>query len=163
MKWQQIDEAKTGRYLLWIADPAFTGAVMGLVFENDGLRTCRPDGFHGEFEVTHFAKITPPKLIPYAGKDDKRRREMSMVKNLTVYGGCYDGKNRIFVAAPTKKRAHEAVRNAIGGLSYYSWNQYTADSSNDYEVSIAVTHPLCVYKMGVNDKDNAKMIWPTGQ
>lgn len=83
---------------------------------------------------------------------------MSKSKILTVYGGCYDGRNRVFVAAPTKKSAYEAVSSCFPGLSYYGWNAFTSDSGNEYEISIAVPHPLCVYQRSVNERENAKMI-----
>lgn len=60
-EWKPINEAKTGRYLLWVADQAFTGAVMGRVVNDDNFTAYLPDGFHGDFNVTHFTEITPPK------------------------------------------------------------------------------------------------------
>lgn len=39
------------------------------------------------------------------------------MRKLTVYGGTYDGINRVIVAAPTKKSAYEVMKKAIGNVS----------------------------------------------
>lgn len=64
---------------------------------------------------------------------------------LTVYGGTYDGRNRVIVAAPTKKKAYEAISAAINVGSYSTWDKYTADSGNEYEVHVATSRPLTAF------------------
>ena len=74
---------------------------------------------------------------------------------MKVFGGTYDGRNRVIVAAPSKKKAHEAVSKALLGVSYYSWDLYTAESKNQEEVALSKSLPLRVftklddYKSGV--------------
>lgn len=58
----------------------------------------------------------------------------------------YDGRNRMIVAAPTKKAAHaamQAVMPCIGTLK--TWNNWTADTGNDEECRIARAKPLTVF------------------
>ena len=67
-------------------------------------------------------------------------------RKLTVYGGTYDGIHRVIVAALTKRAAYEAIRAAIPSIgSYGTWDNYTSDSGNDTEMSVAMPSPLVVF------------------
>lgn len=73
---------------------------------------------------------------------------------MTVYGGTYDGKNRMIVAAPTKKAAHaamQAVMSCIGTLK--TWDQWTAETGNDEECRVARAKPLAVFTKADNFRD----------
>lgn len=73
---------------------------------------------------------------------------------MTVYGGTYDGKNRMIVAAPTKKAAHaamQAVLPCIGTLK--TWNTWTAETGNDEECRVARAKPLAVFTKADNFRD----------
>lgn len=70
-----------------------------------------------------------------------------MARELKVYGGCYDGRNRVIVAAPTMKAAHEAVNKALGGVSMYSYRTYTDESGNDVELALCLPSPLTVFQV----------------
>lgn len=87
--------------------------------------------------------------------------EAVTMKKLTVYGGCYDGKNRVIVAAPTKKAAHAAVKNVLGGISYYAWDQYTSDTGNEVELQTALAKPLAVFSVSINGKTSDYKQIPT--
>jgi hypothetical protein len=64
-----------------------------------------------------------------------------------VYGGCYDGKTRLVVAASTKKQAFEAVKAVFGfSLSYSNWDSKTAVSANEIEVQLTSGSEGVVYK-----------------
>lgn len=71
---------------------------------------------------------------------------------MKVYGGCYDGRNRVIVAAPTKKAAWEAFRK-VWGISYYSWNEFTSETGNDAELRAALAEPLTALTQTVNSRD----------
>lgn len=77
-----------------------------------------------------------------------------MERPLKVYGGCYDGKNRLVVASSTKKAAWEAV-NAIGRISYNTWDQYTSETSNETELAVALAQPLTVFTRNATDWNGA--------
>lgn len=65
---------------------------------------------------------------------------------MTVYGGIYDGRRRMIVAAPTKKAAHAAmqiVTPSIGTLK--TWHNWTAETGNAEECAIARAEPLTVF------------------
>lgn len=64
---------------------------------------------------------------------------------LKVYGGCYDGKNRVIVAATSKKEAHAKMSAALHGISYYTWNEFTADTGDDKELAVALSAPGTVF------------------
>lgn len=68
-----------------------------------------------------------------------------MGRQLKVYGGCYDGRNRVIVAAATKRAAYEAVKAALGSISYYGWDEYTSETWNDREVEFATSAPGTVF------------------
>ena len=68
-----------------------------------------------------------------------------MSRPLTVYGGTYDGRNRVIVAAPTKKAAYEAISAVMQVGTYATWNNYTADTGNTEEVDVATSEPLTVF------------------
>jgi len=71
---------------------------------------------------------------------------------LKVFGGCYDGRNRVVVGAEIKKEAHAAVAKAISRISYYGWDQYTSESGNDEEVSMCSFEPGVVFSQGMNER-----------
>lgn len=76
------------------------------------------------------------------------------MRKLTVYGGTYDGRNRVIVAAPTKKSAYEAIKKAIPSIgSYRTWDQYTSDSGNEEEVSVTMSNPLVVFSKDGRKRD----------
>lgn len=66
-----------------------------------------------------------------------------MTRPLVVYGAYINGKNRIVVAASTKKSAWEAMKAAgwIGG--YHFWTRYACPTKNAVEVAAALKTP-CV-------------------
>lgn len=70
---------------------------------------------------------------------------------LKVYGGCYDGRHRVIVAAKSKKEAHRLVQTAPNYrfLSYYGWNRYTSDTGNDEELQLALSEPGAVFEASV--------------
>lgn len=73
---------------------------------------------------------------------------------MTVYAGTYDGRNRMIVAAPTKKAAHaamQAVMPSIGTLK--TWDQWTAETGNDEECRVARAKPLAVFTKADNFRD----------
>lgn len=72
---------------------------------------------------------------------------------LKVYGGCYDGRNRVIVAAKSKKEAHALVNSAIG-ISYYSWDAYTSTTGNDNELTVALGAPGTVFSAPHDYRDN---------
>ena len=76
-----------------------------------------------------------------------------MARNLKVYGGCYDGKNRVIVAAPNKKAAWEAV-SKVWGISYYSWNEFTSVTGNSAELKAAISQPLTALTQTINARDS---------
>jgi len=65
--------------------------------------------------------------------------------NITVYGGTYDGRRRMIVAAPTKKAAYEAIKKVLNVGCYASWNNYTSDTGNYEECKTAIAEPLTVF------------------
>lgn len=67
---------------------------------------------------------------------------------MTVYGGTYDGRRRVIVAAPTKKAAYQAMKDAHSGSycgSYSTWSQYTSETGNEEECRVARAEPLTVF------------------
>lgn len=67
---------------------------------------------------------------------------------MTVYGGTYDGRRRVIVAAPTKKAAYQAMKGAHSGSycgSYSTWSQYTSETGNEEECRVARAEPLTVF------------------
>ncbi|XAI95157.1 hypothetical protein [Microcystis phage Mwe-JY13] len=67
------------------------------------------------------------------------------MRKLTVYGGTYDGRNRVIVAAPTKKAAYEAVSAVMHVGSYTTWSNYTSGTGADEEIAVATASPLTVF------------------
>lgn len=77
---------------------------------------------------------------------------------MKVYGGCYDGRNRVIVAAKTKRAAYALVSAALRGISYYGWNEYTSETGNDPELSVALAQPETVFSAPMsNDKQFASL------
>lgn len=76
-----------------------------------------------------------------------------MARQMKVYGGCYDGRNRVIVAAPNKKAAWQAVNATWPPISYYSWDQFTSDTGNDDELAVALAEPLTVFIQNINARD----------
>lgn len=68
---------------------------------------------------------------------------------LKVYGGCYDGKNRVVVAAATKKAAYAAMAPYISS-TYHGWCQYTSVTGSPREVEAAMSAPGTAFS-GLND------------
>lgn len=62
INWQPIADAPVEeRLLLWLDDKVFKGSAMGKVYtSSDGDRFTQIEQFHGEFNVTHFARINKP-------------------------------------------------------------------------------------------------------
>lgn len=69
-----------------------------------------------------------------------------MSRQLIVYGGTYDGRNRLIVAAYTKKAAYEAIAAVAPVGSYKTWNDYTSDTENENDVAVAAAEPGVVFK-----------------
>lgn len=67
------------------------------------------------------------------------------MRSLKVYGGVYDGRNRVIVAAPTKKAAFEAVQDAFPNIGRHHWNGYTSTTGNPVEVEAAMSKPGTVF------------------
>ena len=64
MEWRPSDRAiPMDRALLWIDDKHYSGAVMGRIVKShiDGDISFIADGFHGDWNVTHFCAIEPPE------------------------------------------------------------------------------------------------------
>lgn len=76
-----------------------------------------------------------------------------MARKMKVYGGCYDGRSRVIVAAPNKKAAWQAVNTIWPSISYYSWDSFTSDTGNDAELEVATAKPLTVFTQSVNARD----------
>lgn len=75
------------------------------------------------------------------------------MKKLNVYGGTYDGKNRVIVASPTKKAAYNAMKSAgLFNGGYGSWDAFTSDSGNETEVAVATPYPLTVFTRDNRDR-----------
>lgn len=75
-----------------------------------------------------------------------------MARPLKIWGGTYDGVNRVIVATTTKKAAYEAMKNAIGNIgSYATWDQYTSDSGNEEE-AITLVEPNVVFTKNINKR-----------
>lgn len=71
-------------------------------------------------------------------------------RKLKVFGGCYDGRNRLIVAAPTKRAAYDAMRGTDRFFSgYHSWNEYTCETGNDEELDVATAEPLAVFSQDI--------------
>ncbi|HET8635504.1 MAG TPA: hypothetical protein VFL96_01500 [Acidobacteriaceae bacterium] len=62
-----------------------------------------------------------------------------------VYGGTYDGRHRVIVAASSKKAAYAAICKVWPNISYYYWNGYTSDTGNKTELSVALSEPGTVF------------------
>ena len=65
MEWKTVDKATPmQRALLWLDDKSYEGAVMGRIVESmvngDDTLYFIPDGFHGDWNVTHFCAVVPP-------------------------------------------------------------------------------------------------------
>ncbi len=81
-----------------------------------------------------------------------------MARELKVYGGMYDGLNRVIVAATTKKAAYEAMKTKIGNIgSYNTWEQYTSDSGNTEELDAAIPEPGCVFSKNHHEEKFRKL------
>lgn len=72
-----------------------------------------------------------------------------MAKQLIVYGGTYDGRNRLIVAAYTKKAAYEAIAAVAPVGSYKTWIDYTSDSGNDEDIEATRQEPGVVFKASI--------------
>jgi hypothetical protein len=69
-----------------------------------------------------------------------------MAKELKVYGGSYDGRNRYIVAAYTKKAAWEALRDRkVPVNSFSTWNKFTSVTGNPTELETALPYPGVVF------------------
>jgi hypothetical protein len=64
---------------------------------------------------------------------------------LKVYGGAFDGTNRIIVAAKSWKEAHRAFTDAGVRLSLYALKMYGTITSNPIEVDLATSKPGVVF------------------
>jgi hypothetical protein len=64
-----------------------------------------------------------------------------MPKELVVWGGNLDGRNRAIVAAPTKKAAAEAI-----GVSLYEFNRFYGRTGNAEDIAQALSAPGTVFK-----------------
>lgn len=70
-----------------------------------------------------------------------------MARKLKVYGGTYDGMHRMIVAAETKRSAHLAMFDSFPSIgSYSTWDKWTSETGNEEELSIALKHPLIIFK-----------------
>lgn len=79
------------------------------------------------------------------------------MRELVVWGGTYDGRNRMIVATRTKKAAYEAF-NAVANVGSYSlWNQYTSDSGNETEITVTTAEPGTVFTSSCGDHEYKKV------
>jgi hypothetical protein len=70
-----------------------------------------------------------------------------MTKELKVYGGNYDGRNRYIVAARTKKAAWQAFcDHGVPVSSFTTWNKFTSVSGDYTENKLAIPHPGKVFR-----------------
>ena len=69
----------------------------------------------------------------------------NMEIDVKVYGGVYDGRNRLIVAAKSKKAAFEAISRVTYAVSYYYFSQHTSETGNDVELKVALAAPLSVF------------------
>lgn len=60
-----------------------------------------------------------------------------MSKKLKVYGGCFDGRNRLVTAAYSKREAFEQIKPVFPSLSYYTFNRYACETHNTHDIAIA--------------------------
>lgn len=65
---------------------------------------------------------------------------------LKVYGGCYDGQNRLIVAATSLKAAHGLVTQGTARhIPFNSYRLHTAVTGNQREVEVATGSPGTVF------------------
>lgn len=72
-----------------------------------------------------------------------------MSRKLKVFGGVYDGMNRLIVATPTKKAAYEAISRVRHVGAYSTWITYTSETGNTEELTIACGDPGIVFSKNV--------------
>lgn len=63
---------------------------------------------------------------------------------MKVFGGTFDGRNRVIVAAKTKKAAHAAIAQFLH-LSYYGFDMYGGETWNETELKVALESPGTVF------------------
>lgn len=74
---------------------------------------------------------------------------------MKVFGGCFDGRNRLIVASKTKKAAYEAIREACyGRLSYHGFSEFACETGNGTELSTALAAPGVVFSQDIRGWDN---------
>lgn len=81
-----------------------------------------------------------------------------MAKQLEVYAGNYDGRDRVMVAAASKRQAHALMCAALGSMSYASWDSNTEPTGNDAELDLALKFPGVVFSG--RDSSPAVRYWP---
>lgn len=54
---------------------------------------------------------------------------------IQIYGGTYDGRTRIIVAAKTKKKAYELMKEVTSTGSYATWVKYTGVGANEQDMA----------------------------
>ncbi len=64
---------------------------------------------------------------------------------LKVYGGMYDGQNRIICAAPSWAAFHRAALKSGVNVSLYHLKQYGWPTGNGKEIEIATAEPFRVF------------------
>jgi hypothetical protein len=67
------------------------------------------------------------------------------VAKLKVFGGCFDGKNRVICAAPSQKACVENLKAAGVNVSLHYFREHACDTGNEEELEIALANPGEVY------------------
>lgn len=71
---------------------------------------------------------------------------------MKVYGGCFDGRNRLIVAAKSKKAAHAAMVALRPNLSYSTFTAFGSETGNTLELKTALAKPGTVFTAPINDR-----------
>lgn len=69
-----------------------------------------------------------------------------MARKLKVYGGTYDGRNRVIVAAPNRADALRALNAAGHQMSMHGFREYGSETGNAHEIDVAATSPGTVFR-----------------
>ncbi len=65
---------------------------------------------------------------------------------LKVYGGNFDGVNRVICAAPSLAAFHREMKAAGIASSMYHTRNYTCETGNEEELNLALSDPLAVFR-----------------
>ena len=73
-----------------------------------------------------------------------------MPRPMKVFGGSYDGLNRVVVAATSAEKAHAAIIAAGCHLSLSHFRGYGSESHNETELALCLPEPGVVFRRSLN-------------